>query len=60
MLKKYKIIALMTCLIRDRECYELVNVLNAFHSFFYTVCRISVNFCRNLRYDVKNYKINFI
>ncbi len=28
MIKKYKIIALMTCRIRDRECYKLVNVLN--------------------------------
>lgn len=28
MIKKYKIIALMTCRIRDRKCYELVNVLN--------------------------------
>lgn len=26
--KKKKIIALMTCRIRDRECYELVNILN--------------------------------
>lgn len=28
MIKKYKIIALMTCRIHDRECYEFVNVLN--------------------------------
>ena len=28
MIGKYKIIALMTCRIHDRECYGFVNVLN--------------------------------
>lgn len=43
MIKKYKIIALMTCRIHDRECYEFIYVLNKM--LFKADCRLFVYNC---------------
>lgn len=52
MIGKYKIIALMTCRIHDRECYEFINVLNK--SFSETDCRLFVYNCSpRLDEDIK-------
>lgn len=52
MIGRYKIIALMTCRIHDRECYELINVLNK--RFFETEYRLFVYNCSpRLDEDIK-------
>lgn len=41
------------CILYARKSAEYL-LKNAFHSVFYTVCRISIDFCRNLRYYIMN------
>lgn len=45
--------AAWNCILLCKEKHE-ISSRNAFHSIFYTICQIFVDFCRNLRYDIKD------